>query len=163
VTKTPTESRGGAGDLLSPTLQERGDMPDGPAPWRLGSQFYVAALGGSLAVTAIALLNARRHAMPQRARVGIAAIGLITFTAVLVVAALTTAGAGDDTPSGLRVAVQLVSVAGWGLMFLIQRPYDRVFEAFGDREYDSLWVLGLVAVILLGAVQLVAVLGVRGY
>lgn len=159
MTEVRRETEGRAGDLLSPTLQHRAEQARGPAPWRLSSQVYVAFFGGSLAVAAIAVMNARRHAMPARAQATIAAIGVVTFIAVLIVASVILAGSGDDdTPSGLRVAVQLVSVAGWGLMFLIQRPHDRVFEAFGNREHASLVLPGLAAVLLLGSIQFVCVL-----
>jgi len=149
------------GDLLAPTLGDhRPRSADAPAPWELGSQVYVAFIGGALAVTAIAYLNSQRLGAPRRARVMIVVIGLLSFAAILIVAALI--GQEEDLPAGARVALQLVAVAGWGLMFLIQRPYERIFEAFADTEHPSLLGPGLVAVLTLGAIQLMAVLAVIG-
>lgn len=149
------------GDLLTPTLAEhRPRSSDAPAPWNLGSQVYVAFLGGALAVTAIAYLNSARLEAPTRTRMVILLIGLLSFASILVVAALL--GQGEDTPSGFRVALQLVAVAGWGLMFLIQRPYERIFETFDDTEHASLVWPGLAAIVTLGALQLLAVVAVIG-
>ncbi len=162
VTETRIESPNGADDLLTPSLQHRVELSDTPSPWRLSSQVYVAFFGGSLAVTAIALLNARRHAMPRKALILIAVAGLVAFAAVLAVASIIANDGDGGTPSGLRVAVQLISVVGWGPMFLLQRPFDRVFESFGDREYKSLLGPGLLAVLALGMVQLYAIVKVAG-
>lgn len=117
----------------------------------------MAFLGGSLAATAIAIFNARRHGMPLSKQIAIAVVGVATFAGVLVAAAVLSSDSGDR-PSELRVAVQVASVLGWGVMYLIQRPYDRIFTAFGEREYESLVGPGLIAVLVLGAVQVSAVL-----
>jgi len=147
--------------LISPTLQDHAPPRTADSPWALGSQVYVAFFGGALAVTAIALVNARRLGLPKKSRVAIGATGGAAFVASIAVAALLFSGGGDgDAPSGLRVAVQLVGIAGWGIQYLIQRPWDRLFQAFDEREYDSLLGPGLLAVLTLGLLQLGAVMAV---
>ena len=148
--------------LLSPTLQDYVPRSqDGSKPWRLGSQVYVAFFGGVLAVTAIALINARRLRVPRRGMLAIAGAGAAGLVGVVAFAALFI-GAGDP-PRGARVATQLIAIASWGLMFLVQRPWDRLHAAFSeedeDEAYESLVGPGLVAVFTLGLAQLAFVFG----
>jgi hypothetical protein len=136
-------------DLLTPTLQ--GHLPRvGLRPWRLGSQVYVAFFGGVLGVTPIAFLNAGMLQAPARVRAGIVAIGVAGFAAVVAAAAFLLDG--DSVPDGARTALTLVGVLAWGGMFLLQRPYDRIYATFSreqheDDKYESLFGPGLVAVI----------------
>jgi len=126
---------------------------DAKRPWRLSSQVYVAFFGGVLAVTVISLINARRLRMPasgQAAVVGVGALGLAGVIAFAVLSSL---------PAEARVVIQLISLAAWGLMFLVQRPYDRVHTMFSDRDdddYESLVAPGFAAVIFLGLPLIVA-------
>lgn len=146
--------------LITPTLQDHAPPRTGASPWALGSQVYVAFFGGALAVTAIALVNARRLGLPKKSRVAIGATGAAAFVASIVVAAFVFNGGDAETPRGLRVAVQLVGIAGWGIQYLIQRPWDRLFQTFDEREYDSLLGPGLLAVLSVGLVQLGLVMAV---
>jgi hypothetical protein len=154
------------GDLLSPTLQ--GHVPrsaDAPRPWRLGAQLYVAFFGGVLAVTAIALLNARRLRAPRQVMLMIAGAGALGLAAVVAFIAIFFGNGGEESgPSGLQVGVQLISVAAWGLMFLAQRQRDRVYEVYSphDEAYASLLGPGLVAVIVGGVIQFAIVVAVSG-
>jgi hypothetical protein len=139
-----------AGDLLRPTLQGYVSRT-GVQPWRLGSQAYVALLGGVLAVTPIAFLNARMLRAPTRVRAGILAIGAAGFAAVIAAAALLLSG--DSAPDGAGTALTLFGVVAWGGMFLLQRPYDRIYSTFSqetdaDDLYDSLLPAGFTAVLL---------------
>jgi hypothetical protein len=124
----------------------------------LGYQVYVGFFGGPLAVTAIAFANAARLQVPLSKRMAILGIGLVAFGAVLAVAF----GLSDASRDGLRVALRLVAVAAWGGMYLIQRPYERLFVAFGDEEHQSFIVPGLLAVVVGGALQAEAVAAVVG-
>jgi hypothetical protein len=120
---------------------------------------YVAFFGGPLAVTAIAFANAARLQVPLSKRIAILGIGLVAFGAVLAVAF----GLNDASRQGLRVALNLVAVGGWGVMYLIQRPYERIFVAFGrDEDHQSLVVPGLLAVLVGGALQIAAIAAVVG-
>jgi hypothetical protein len=125
-----------AGNLLTPTLE--GYVPrDATAarPWRLGSQVYVAFFGGILAVTAIAYLNALRLRAPAGVRAGIVAIGALGLAVLLVVAAVVFGG--GSAPDGARPALTLVGVAAYGGLYLVQRPWDRVYGAFSARDADE--------------------------
>jgi hypothetical protein len=141
-----------AQDLLTPTLQEYVPRRDEAwRPWRLGSQVYVAFFGGPIAVTAIAFLNARFLRAPAGVRAGILACGAAGLAVVVLVASLLLSG--DEAPDGARTALTLVGVAAWGGMFLLQRPWDRVYGAFAkekdeDERYESLLGPGLVAVLV---------------
>lgn len=144
-------------DLLSPSLQEHVPRArDAAKPWRLGSQVYVAFFGGVLAATLIAVLNARRLRMPRRETLKIlaaAALGLVGLEVLAYVV-----GSADETGQGVRVAMRVLALAAWGLMYLVQRPYDRVYSAFSredeDEEYSSLIIPGLLAAIVLGLVEI---------
>ena len=105
---------------------------DAPRPWRLGSQLYVAFFGGVIAAIAIALENARRLRAPRHVTWSIAGAGLLGLTGLVAVASL--------VDSEVRIVVQLVSVTAWGLMFLAQRQWDRVYEVYApnDEPYGSL-------------------------
>jgi hypothetical protein len=151
-------------DLLTPTLQ--GHLPrTGVRPWRLGSQVYVAFFGGVLGVTAIALMNAGMLHAPARVRAGILAIGAAGFAAVLAAAVLLLGG--DSAPDGARIPLTLVGVVAWGGMFLLQRPYDRIYATFSresdeDELYESLLGPGIAAVIAGFLVQGIIVAAVAG-
>jgi hypothetical protein len=140
-----------AEDLFTPTLQ--GHVPrqrGAQRPWRLGSQVYVAFLGGVLAVTAIAYLNAGFLRAPGRVRAGILACGAAGLAVVVLVASLLLSG--DSVPDGARTGLTLVGVAAWGGMYLLQRPWDRVYSSFArekdeDELYESLLGPGLLAVV----------------
>lgn len=129
-------------DLLRPTLaQHAPPIAGGRRPWRLGSQVYVAFFGGPVAVTAIALLNARRLRLDRRASGLIAVCGVAGLVGTVVLAL-----AVDDLPSAGRRVVALVA---WGGMYLVQRTADRsfAFHAHDDEDYASLWLPGILAVI----------------
>ena len=141
-----------AEDLFTPTLQEHVPRHERTAlqHWRLGSQVYVAFFGGVLAVTAIALVNAGLLRAPARVRAGILACGAAGLAVVVLAASLLLSG--DDVPDGARTALTLVGVAAWGGMYLLQRPWDRIYSSFAreteeDELYESLVGPGLVAVI----------------
>jgi hypothetical protein len=130
--------------LLEPTLQDHVARTEGDAkPWRVGSQIYVAILGGPIAVTAIALLNARRLRMPGRSIALIAAIGLVaTAVAVAIVAVLS---------EEARILGQVAGAVAAGGFYLLMRSFDRAYFAFAreDEEdaYESLWGPGIAAVL----------------
>jgi hypothetical protein len=150
----PADSLSG---LLEPTLQRHVARTDGPRPWRVSSQIYVAILGGPLAVTAIALVNAGRLRLPDRKRLLIAAIGLLTAAlAVAVMASL---------PEEARVLGALSGALAAGPFYLLMRSYDRAYFAFSplddEAAYRSLWGPGLVAVFG-GWILLVLVAGALG-
>ena len=130
--------------LLEPTLAAHVPRTGvDPRPWRVGSQIYVGILGGPIAVTIIALLNALRLRMPSRALALIGAVGVAAIAlAVLLVSVL---------PEEARIGAQITGAAAAGLFYLLQRRHDRVYFAFSDEDddlaYDSLWGPGVGAVI----------------
>jgi hypothetical protein len=145
-------------DLFQPSLT--GVDHSAPAtegrPWRLGSQFYVAFFGGPLAVGAIAVINATRLRMPDRKRLLLLGIALAGFVVAVAVALL----AGDRLSGSVRLVSTAAGIATSGLLYVVQRPYDRSYHAFtnGDEDdlYDSLVGPGLLAVLTLGIAQFVA-------
>ena len=129
---------------------------DAPRPWRLGSQLYVAFFGGVIAATAIAVENARRLRAPRRVMWSIAGAAVLGLAGLIAVASLVS--------SEVRIVVQLVSVAAWGLMFLAQRQWDRVYGVYApnDEPYGSLLLPGLAAVIVGVTIQVAIVVALSG-
>ena len=144
--------------LLQPTLQDHvpRTYEESSRPWRTGSQIYVAILGGPVAVTVIALVNARRLRMPQAKTLVIAGIGVAaTLAAVAIILAV---------PGEGRLIAGLVGAVAAGPFYLLMRSYDRAYYAFtgdevtDDKAYASLWGPGIAAVIV-GLVLVAAVVG----
>ncbi len=133
-------------DLFRPTLQDRAPVVAARRPWRVGSQFWVAFFGGTLAVGAIAWLNAGRLGLPPARH---RAIVLLTALATLLVTAgvvfTVTAPLVGTERTLMRRGAQLVAVLLYLALAWLQRPFDRRHAAF-DGEYASLWTAGLVAI-----------------
>ena len=144
-------------DLLQPTLAERTAAPSTVRPWRLLSQFYVAVLGGALAVTAIALVNARRLRLSTSQQACIAVAGAVGFAATLTIAAIV----GQTVEQ--RWLVRVAAVVAWGGMYAIQRSADRI-QGFheGEEGYDSMWIPGTIACVAGGVIQWPLVAAVAG-
>jgi hypothetical protein len=144
-------------ELFAPSLRgvRRGPLEEGSRPWRLGSQLYVGFFGGALAVAAIAWVNAERLGVPAARRRLIVLIGAAGVAGTIAAALV----AGTDVGNTIRLVARVGGVATFGLLFLVQRPFDRVYHSFteGDEDqiYDALWVPGLAATFGLGIVQAV--------
>jgi hypothetical protein len=146
-------TREGADDLLRPVLAERGPEAPQRRPWRLGSQAYVAILGGPLAVAAIGFLNARRLRLPPGLQAAIVAVALAAEAALVLVAH------AADLDGQMRLASAVAGVAVYGVAYLIQRSADRVYEfhADADEPYAGLLGPGAAAVIAARVVELLVV------
>jgi hypothetical protein len=134
-------------ELLRPTVPDEAPRPDGAErPMRLGSQFYVAFLGGAIGATIIALLNAAALGLPARKRWIIAGLGLLGLVASGLVMGIAGLDAGGND-TGL--VVRVIGVVAWGGMYLVQRSADRVYgyRSKGEDEYDSMWTAGIAAVL----------------
>lgn len=135
------------GDLLTPTLTEHRPRDwSAHLPWQLGSQVFVAFLGGPLAVTIIAVLNGVRLRMPRSSLLLMAAIGAVGTIAGALAAGLIDAGAAP------RLLVQIAGVVTSGPLYLLQRSPDRVHSTFSphtdpEDDYGSLWGPGIAAVL----------------
>jgi hypothetical protein len=143
-------------DLLTPTLggADAGAPVAGDRPWRLQSQFWIGFLGGSLAVSVVAAANAVRLGMP-RSRVSLIAslapVGLVASIGASLALGL---GSGD----AFRVSTRASGVVGYAIVYALQRGPDRIYRihrAGAGDAYDSLWTIGLLATIVLGATQAV--------
>ena len=134
------------GDLLRPTLgAHRPRDWSSRLPWRASSEVYVGLLGGPVAVTIIAALNARRLRMSRRSAWLMVLIGGVGMLAAALAATL---GAGDTA----RQSVQLAGVLTTGPLYLLQRSPDRVHATFsphadGREDYASLVRPGIAAIL----------------
>jgi hypothetical protein len=141
------------GDLLTPTLGDHRPRDwTARLPWQLGSQVFVAFLGGPVAVTIIAVLNGLRLRMPPARVALMVAIGVAGTIAGVLAAGLIDAGTAP------RLLVQVAGVVTYGPLYLLQRSPDRVHSTFSphtdpEDDYGSLWGPGLAAVIVGWAVQ----------
>lgn len=144
-------------DLLQPSLADRAAATGTARPWRLLSQFYVAALGGALAVTAIALINARRLQLTSAQQTVIALAGTAGLGATLAIAAIL----GQTAEQ--RWLVRVAAVAAWGGMYAVQRSADRIYGFHeGDEGYGSMWIPGTIAAVAGGLMQWPLVVAVAG-
>jgi hypothetical protein len=147
-------------DLLSPTLAgtRHEALPAGRRPWRLGSQFYVAVLGGPVAAGLVGWLNGKRLGLAANRLAAVAGIAVAALAGVAVAAAALKSEEGRP--------LRLVSMVGGAVAYLgireLQKDTDRRYGAGrSDQErYDSLWLPGLGMVVLGGIVSALVIVGV---
>lgn len=146
--------------LLQPSVPR--DAPSGPRPlpWRVSSQFWVAFFGGVLAVTAVALVNAKRLGVAKERRLWMGAVATLAFALVL---GLWWANSEGGTyiealqpGRGVRMGGRVLAVLLYFALAAFQRVADARHEAV-DGRYASLWMFGLAATFGLGIVQLAVV------
>lgn len=147
---TNVREPGDLDDLLQPTVTDDVQR-SGPLPWRLGSQFWVAFFGGSVAVTTIALLNAARLRMPRQKRWWIAIAGVLAVGLTAGVYYWLQASVEKNVNSSIRLAWRVISVALYLVLRKIQDRDDDHHLVFGGGQYASLWGPGI-AVTIAGAV-----------
>jgi hypothetical protein len=149
------------GDLLTPTLQAHRPRDwSGRLPWRLESQVYPAILGGPLAATIVAVLNARRLQMPERTVRLMAGGGLAATLLALTVITLLDRGA-------TRLLLGAAGVSLYFAFHQVQRPADRVHATFSphddpDDDYAPFLLPGAAAFLVGLAVQVAILLAVDG-
>jgi hypothetical protein len=149
-------------DLFSPSLQTPG-VGYNERPWKLSSQFWVAFLGGTLAIAGLSYFNAKRLKVPADKLRLIVLIGVIGTIATIGMAlyvgtnyeALATSA---NSRQLLRFSSRIAALLTYYLMRRIQEPYDRRFGMFyGGDGYDSLWKAGLAATFGLGIIQTIII------
>jgi hypothetical protein len=143
-------AREGVDDLLEPVLAKHRPPESLPRPWRLGSQVYVALLGGPLALAAIGTINARLLRMPAVSQAAIAGIGIVAEIVLVVLAR------SLDLSSEARIASAVAGVLAYGAAYLIQRSADRVYRyhAHDEEPYASMVAVGLIAVVAARVIEL---------
>lgn len=147
-------------DLLQPTVATHAPRT-GPLPFRLGSQFWVAFFGGTIAVTFIALVNAARLRMPVAKRWWIVAVGVLGVLASAGVFYWVEAGDAKSTGSTLRLAWRVVGVLVYLVLRKIQDRDDDHHTVFGGGEYASMWIPGILACVAGFLTNALLLLGVR--
>lgn len=150
-------------DLFAPSLQEEAPASLRSLPWRVGSQFWPAFFGGSLAVGSLAYVNGRRLGLSRERQRWILISTLAAFLLTLGVLSYVV-----TLPPNLRVwgrrATQALGVVLYLVLARIQQPADRRHQLFGG-QYARMWgpgflaVLGSAAVTLLAALAMVAARG----
>jgi hypothetical protein len=138
-------AREGVHDLLQPVLADRAPRHRLLAtPWRLGSQVYVAVLGGPLAVAAIATVNADMLRLSAATQAAIAAAGVTLELALIAVAQLADIGAAGLLPGAIAGMVV------YAFARRLQLSGDRVYHYNAKREdpYASMFWPGLAAIVL---------------
>ena len=141
-------------DLLRPTVTA---PPSGAKPpWRIHSQFWVAFFGGPMPAAVIAYLNARRLRLGQRERMQIVFAGAVSLVMLLVavyfVPELAASIRMQERPTA-RLAIRLIGVLLYLVLAKIQSPADRLRNLGNDERYDSLWIAGITAILVLGILQ----------
>lgn len=148
-------------ELFSPSLTQtqRRELAAGERPWRLGSQFYVAFFGGPLAAGAIGFLNGRRLGLTRERLWALPALGIAGFLACL---AATAAFIEADSGNSPRLVVAATGIATYVSARQLQKDADRRYGISRNEgeAYDSLWIPGLVAVLVFGITTLVVLAGI---
>lgn len=142
-------------ELLQPTVQNAPVRPRAK-PWRLQSQFWVAFLGGALPYAVIAFINAQRLGLETKKRWWMA-IATAAALGVLVVLWLQRPVSADFVTFArgtrdTRLYSRITAVVLYLIVSQIQKPADAHYRVFGD-DYESLWVAGIGATIIVGATQ----------
>lgn len=150
-------------ELFQPTLRQTARDPSLPAPWRIGSQLYVAFFGGCFAALVIAWLNVHRLGGDWRTEAP-RLVGLTTLAwglaSTVAIALLSVQGLEGETARYVRWSYRLCAVLLHFGLAHIQAPLDRRFAVTHEEsDYASLWLPGLAAVGVGGAVQFGATLG----
>lgn len=144
-------------DLLQPTLADyRSPGSDGAPPWHLGSQFYVAFLGGPPAATAVAWLNSARLGVDAKRRSLILAIGIAGSVLTIAAAAYYSIGAGLEARRAIRIGGRAAALLLFGCFYALQKSADRLYQANARTSpvFASLWLPGTVIVVVSGLVSL---------
>ena len=129
----------------------------GRRPWRPFSLLYVALLGGSLAVTVIACLDAGRLGAGSRERRLILVSGALGFLLTVPVVVFVVAAMLHDAAGGVRFALRAPAVVAALAQIGILGRFDRTFRE-QRGEYGSVWLPGLLAVVLGGIGEAAAIL-----
>jgi hypothetical protein len=158
-------------DLLAPSLQEaqRPSYQHGK-PWKPYSQIWIAFFGGAFALSAIAVPNGRRLALTKTQQTQLIAACAAGIVATLIAAYLLGLnGVVASESSGrttIRTVTRLIALVTFLIVQQIQKSADRIYHyhAKGDDElYQSLWVPGLLAVLVLGTIQNFAVISISNW
>jgi hypothetical protein len=115
----------------------------------------VAFLGGSLAGTAVAVVNATRLGLPRRAVLGLAGVGAAALAGSLALLSVAGTALGDAGPALLR----LPAVAAYLVQARVQRRADRAHVLRGG-EHAPLLRVGAAAVVVLGLLELLMAVAV---
>jgi hypothetical protein len=139
------------GGLFEPSLQQEvpADTRLERRPWNPWSQFWVAILGGPLAMGAIGYLNAGRLGLPPRIRVAIAAFSVAVLAAVIFAAYWIATGV-EDAASGrsqVRIASRVGGAVVYAFAYFLQSQANRIYLARTQHAepYGSFWIPGIVA------------------
>ncbi len=141
-------------DLFTPSLADFDPPVTGRLPWRLNSLFWVSFLAGPPAVSAIAVLNARRLHMSPSVQRRMALGGALVTVLAFGVSWAAIVGFGLDPERGARArllpkwSISLVNLLWAAVLVRWQTPAARHYEAFGKGAYASLWVAGCVAALV---------------
>src|SRR5262245_6472797 len=138
-------------DLLRPSLQgfEPPGAGGGPPPWHLGSQFYIAFLGGPLAATIIAWLNASRLDIVPHRRLAILLGGVGATLAAAFAVSHFGLGVGHESMRFVRVGWRALALILCGVFYLMQKSTDRLYQMNAPSEpaYASPWIAGTAIVV----------------
>jgi hypothetical protein len=151
-------------DLFTPSLEgeRRQQLPEGSRPWRLASQFYVAALGGPVAAGLVGVLNGRRLGIPGRQLALIAGVAVVALACAVVIAA----AVNRDDNSPVRLVLVAAGVVAYLAIRQVQVDADRRYAAGSarneDEAYDSLWIWGIGMVVGGGIVAGLVLAAVTG-
>jgi hypothetical protein len=144
-------------ELLQPTLQDH--TPDRAAvkPWHVGHQFWVAFIGGILAITVIAYLNSQRLRLEKSQQRLILGAGILGFILYITVIILTPPS--DSSQRIMRFEQRILAVLVYVVMRQIQMPAFRAYMS-SDFPLASLWKPGILATIILGILQALIAAGI---
>ncbi len=151
-------------DLLTPSLQDEVSVTDwAPPPFRLENLLYTAFFGGPLAVGVLAAIQAGRLRQGNARVWGLLALALVGAAGVGLSATLLS-HVESLADLGTNMLFRRANNA-WGLLLwlalkrMLSGPdlrYAVRYPSTADEPRSSLWVPGLLAIIVLGSIQQIA-------
>jgi hypothetical protein len=138
-------------DLFTPSLSEWRPVATERPPWRLNSQYWLSFLGGAAAVTALAVLNARRLQLSRNVQRRMVLGGVLVVLVELAIAFTAIIGFGLDPDRGARARLlprwsyALINLLWAAVLVRWQAPAARQYESFGRGDYASMWGPGFIA------------------
>lgn len=144
--------------LLIPSLQSEPQGDPEKKPWRQGSQFYVAFLGGTMAYAIISYINGKRLGIRRDLLFLILLLGIIGMLGTICLGywlgVTNLLHVSDSRARILRYSNRGIAVLVYLACSQIQKSADRIYSfRTNGNGYASLWLPGIISTVVVGGAQ----------